>query len=209
MIRAILFDIDGVLFDSVKANAEFFRLIFEHFGVRGPSVEEQRRLNHLTIKDHVRLRMGDRGESVVEEAYAYAHTVEHHNDLLELPEEWEEVLTELKSRYALGVVTARIRKSLNSSFDYTTLGRFFTVQIAFEDTERHKPDPEPLLLGAQKLGVKPDDVVYVGDAQSDIDAAKAAGMKMIHYSSETLPGDHATVSTFSNIPAAIDSLSKS
>ena len=51
-----------------------------------------------------------------------------------------------------------------------------TSPEALEDTTRHKPDPEPLLAAAAKVGVDPTTAVYVGDATVDILAAKAAGM---------------------------------
>ena len=48
-----------------------------------------------------------------------------------------------------------------------------------EDTDLHKPNPEPLLLALQKLGVSADSCVYIGDAVVDVLAAKAAGMASI------------------------------
>ncbi len=50
------------------------------------------------------------------------------------------------------------------------------VVAGLEDTERHKPDPAPLLHGAAGLGVDPATCVYVGDAVVDVEAARAAGM---------------------------------
>lgn len=51
--------------------------------------------------------------------------------------------------------------------------------VAMEDTERHKPQPDPLLLGIRRLGIRPHDTVYVGDAVVDVQAAKAAGLGSI------------------------------
>ena len=48
--------------------------------------------------------------------------------------------------------------------------------VGFEDTSRHKPDPEPVLLAIEQLGGTPDEAVYVGDSPFDIGAAKAAGV---------------------------------
>ena len=56
---------------------------------------------------------------------------------------------------------------------------YFRTAVAYEDTTRHKPHPEPLLLAANRLKIKPSGTVYIGDAASDMEAAKAAGMKFI------------------------------
>ena len=56
------------------------------------------------------------------------------------------------------------------------LRRFFEVTVGAEDTERHKPNPEPLLLAIERLGEGVADAVYVGDSPFDVQAAKAAGM---------------------------------
>jgi pyrophosphatase PpaX len=52
----------------------------------------------------------------------------------------------------------------------------FEVIVGAEATTRHKPDPDPLLVGASRLGVPVDGSIYVGDAPNDILAARAAGM---------------------------------
>ena len=48
--------------------------------------------------------------------------------------------------------------------------------VGAEDTERHKPDPDPLLEALARLDAAPDDAAYVGDSPFDIRAAKAAGL---------------------------------
>jgi pyrophosphatase PpaX len=50
------------------------------------------------------------------------------------------------------------------------------VVIASDDTERHKPDPDPVLAALDRLGAEPSEAAYVGDSPFDIRAAKAAGV---------------------------------
>ena len=76
----------------------------------------------------------------------------------------------------LGVVSAKRRATVELAFEHVPLGHLFEVVVGGDETERHKPDPEPLLLGAERLGARPEDTVYVGDSPFDIRAAKAAGM---------------------------------
>jgi pyrophosphatase PpaX len=92
----------------------------------------------------------------------------------------EDVLARLKEEgRRLGIVTAKRRVTVDLAFAKLPIGHFFDVVVGGDETERHKPDPAPLLLAAERLGVDPDDCVYVGDSPFDIRSAKAAGMHAV------------------------------
>ncbi|HEY5478632.1 MAG TPA: HAD-IA family hydrolase, partial [Gaiellaceae bacterium] len=55
----------------------------------------------------------------------------------------------------------------------------FDVIVTSEDTELHKPNPEPLLLALRKLEATPAEAAYVGDSPFDVEAANAAGLRSI------------------------------
>ena len=88
------------------------------------------------------------------------------------------MILRLRKRGArLGVVTAKIRPTMELGFEHVPLERdWFEVLIAKEDTDRHKPHPEPLMLALELMGAAPGDAVYVGDSPFDIRAAHAAGV---------------------------------
>jgi pyrophosphatase PpaX len=79
----------------------------------------------------------------------------------------------------LGVVTAKRRVTVELAFGVLPLERWLDVVVAAEDTERHKPDPQPILLALERLGASPEDAAYVGDSPFDVQAAKAAGVRAI------------------------------
>jgi pyrophosphatase PpaX len=94
------------------------------------------------------------------------------------------VLDALESLHAegrhLGVVTAKRRATLALAFEVLPdLRRFFEVTVAAEDTERHKPNPEPLLLALERLDENAAGAVYVGDSPFDVQAARAAGIASV------------------------------
>jgi pyrophosphatase PpaX len=76
----------------------------------------------------------------------------------------------------LGVVTAKRRATAELAFARVSIAHLFETVVGGDETERHKPDPEPLLLAAERLGIDPTTAAYVGDSPFDIRAAKAAGM---------------------------------
>jgi pyrophosphatase PpaX len=108
-----------------------------------------------------------------------------HNEPLheELEAFWEvvEVLPRLRDDgRRLGIVTAKRRETVQLAFDRLPgLESSFEVVIGSEDTERHKPDPEPILEALARLDAAPEDAAYIGDSPFDVRAAKAAGVHAV------------------------------
>ena len=108
-----------------------------------------------------------------------------HNEPLheELEAFWEviEVLPRLREQgRRLGIVTAKRHATVRLAFDrLPELEQNFDVVIASDDTERHKPAPDPILAALDRLDARPEAAAYVGDSPFDIRAAKAAGMHAI------------------------------
>ena len=90
----------------------------------------------------------------------------------------KEMLVNLREQgYRLGIVTTKFAyrvRNIMKKFDTEDL---FDVFIGVGDVTKVKPDPEGLLLAVEKLGVKKEEVLYVGDSYVDAMAAEAAGMK--------------------------------
>jgi pyrophosphatase PpaX len=89
----------------------------------------------------------------------------------------EDVLVRLHEEgRRLGIVTAKRRATVELAFARVPLGHLFETVVGGDETERNKPDPEPLLVAARRLQVAPGDCAYVGDSPFDMRAARAAGM---------------------------------
>ncbi len=126
--------------------------------------------------------------------------------LLTMPEAAGEIIKRLHDAYQLGIVTSRIREGIYKMPVLAPLEKYFTVTIAYEDTTHHKPNPEPLLLACKRLQLNPSEVVYVGDAETDILAARAAKMKVILYAQENFIDADAYAATFQELPECISFL---
>lgn len=79
----------------------------------------------------------------------------------------------------LAVATSKRRSQATRVMDVLGLDAHIDVLVAMEDTDKHKPDPEPLLMAVHELGGTPAEAVYVGDAVVDTLAGKAAGMSTV------------------------------
>lgn len=207
MIKAVLFDVDGVLIDSFEANLKFFQDLMIAAGYKPPSRDQYSGMFHLNLVSVIKTLAKPDSKKEFDRIYKMADSrdVEYDISLVSTPEGIEKILESLSRRYALGIVTGRIENSVYEVPALKALRSYFKVAIAHEDTDKYKPDPEPLLLAAQRLDVKPEEVVYIGDAYTDLQAAKAAGMKFISYP-DNINGADAHTNLFLNLPEVINNL---
>src|SRR5215470_14779392 len=173
--QTVLFDLDGTVVDSGAIILSSMRhATREVLGrdysdeellqtVGGPGLEAQM---HALAPDQV-----DRLVDVYR-----AHNEPLHEEL-EACVGMENVLVRLHEEgHRLGIVTAKRRATVDLAFAQVPLGHLFETVVGGDETERHKPDPAPLLLAAERMSAEPADTAYVGDSPFDVRAAKAAGM---------------------------------
>ena len=208
MIKTVIFDIDGVLIDSFNANFKFFFDLMAKFGYSSLNREQFSALFHIPMKDIIRIVTKSTDEEEIEKIWKAGKDKEvpYPHELLNTPKHLNKTLKVLNENYILGIVTSRIHESIFSLSSLAELEDYFKVVVAYQDTENHKPHPEPLLLFAQKLKVLPEECVYIGDAESDLLAARAAGMKVIIYSKNQFNQADAWTSSFTKLQKLILSL---
>lgn len=90
---------------------------------------------------------------------------------------YETVQTLVEKGYKLGIVTTKIRQTVNMGLKLTGLDQFFETVVTLDDVEHAKPHPEPVLLALKQLESLPEEAIMVGDNHHDIDSGKAAGTK--------------------------------
>ena len=79
----------------------------------------------------------------------------------------------------VAVATSKLKGPAQTAVRLAGLAGVVDILVTLEDTDRHKPDPQPLLHALERLGAQPDQAVYVGDAVVDVQAARNAGMAAI------------------------------
>ncbi|MGE6244566.1 HAD family hydrolase [Psychrobacter proteolyticus] len=189
-VKAVLFDLDGTLIDTA---ADFVRIIGKM------SLE-----NDWQAPPEVEIR-----EQVSAGASAMVQLMLRHNDQLEVSEEallefrqqflddyeadicvdscvfqeLEAVLTELEAKgVPWGIVTNKPRYLAEKLLSKMQLDQRCAVLVCPDDVSRTKPDPEPMYMALEKLGIPRGAagcVLYVGDHVRDIEAGNAAGMPTI------------------------------
>lgn len=174
----VLFDLDGTLVDSgpiiLASYKHATRTVLD---IDVPDAQLMALVGGPGLAEQMRRFSEERAEELVR-VYR-AHNEPLHDGLVSFPGV-EDALHRLKEEgRRLGVVTAKRRPTVELAFRAVPIGGLFDVIVGSEDTERHKPDPDPILHALELLGARPEDAAYIGDSPYDIAAAHAAGVHAI------------------------------
>jgi pyrophosphatase PpaX len=186
-VDAVLFDLDGTLVDTIP----LILACYEHtLATHLPGYEPGRRAIIGNLGRSLDDILFDYAAAAgVDDPAAMSRTMLHTyrtfqratlTRLIQPYEGMRDALAGLRARgLTLGVVTSKVESAARECYDYYGLGEFLSVHVFHDDTERHKPDPQPLLHAASKGGLNVARTVYVGDSIHDMAAGKAAGMRTI------------------------------
>lgn len=207
MLKAIIFDVDGVLVDSRESNIWLFQNLLVKAGYSKPSRDEVLQCFHLPLRQSLEELLGTSNKPEINRLVQLAHDPKLRNSaLLNFPPNLEHTLNQLHQHYKLGIVTSRIKIGMDYIFSSVKIAHLFDVVITIEDYKKPKPNPASLRLALKRLNVKPSEAVYVGDSDVDIDAAEAANIKSIHLARIQHPKAAAGIQEFNELLAAIDTL---
>ena len=171
----VLFDLDGTLIDSGEIILSSFRHATN--AVLGRQIPDEvlaAAVGGSNIYDQMRAFDEERVDELVR-VYR-EHNEPLHDDLVAF-EGIERVLDRFKTEgRQLGIVTAKRRKTVELAFAILPLEPYFDTVVTSEQTEHHKPHPEPVLTALDRLGSRPEEAAFVGDSPFDMGAGKAAGV---------------------------------
>ncbi len=206
MIKVVIFDIDGVLIDSLLRNLKLFRGVLRRAGYKKlPTRKEYQRIFPLTAVDSFKALTGNKDRKEIDKLMDMLRAYKHSEPLKIIPGSVS-VIRKLSKKYKLALVTQRIKIGVDNYLDISKSRRYFKAVVHFGHFKHPRPHPEPLLIACRKLRVKPAEAVYVGDAPTDIQAAKAAKMKVILFPPKRVAGADGYAKTFAEIPKIISTM---
>lgn len=174
MYNCIIFDIDGTLLDTeIAVLSSLQKLVFEE-------------LNENLSFDELRFALGIPGEVTLNKLgitnildcnvkwnkylKEYFHNVKVFDDI-------KDTLIKLNEIGILtGIVTSKTKEEFLNDFVPFELNNYFKLVVCADDTEEHKPNPEPILKFIELSGANKSKTIYIGDTKYDMDCAFGAGI---------------------------------
>ncbi|HJQ68185.1 MAG TPA: HAD family phosphatase [Blastocatellia bacterium] len=191
MLRAIIFDCDGVIADTEPIHLSAFRKTLEEDEI--VITDEEYFENYLGLDDRAcfkrafEIRGLEVGEAKVEQLLAAkaAYTTSFMREELRLFPGVEGFIRNASMKYPLAVATSALRREVELVLELTALRDMFKAVITAEDVARSKPDPEPYLKALEALNrssaqsIKAADCLVIEDSARGVRSARGAGMRAI------------------------------
>lgn len=185
MVKAFIFDMDGVIIDSEPLHFAVDLMILEQFGL---NLEKEKLEQYVGMTNPEMWRL-------IKEQYGVTNTVEEmieaqlarklmHLDEIELEpiSGIRELLLELRNNnISIGLASSSPRVFIEAVLQKFTIIDQFSCIVSGEEVDRGKPAPDVYLEAARMLKVKPEDCIVLEDAKHGVKAAKSAGMRCIGF----------------------------
>lgn len=180
MIKGILFDWDGTIVDSNSAWFKSFNFTRQEFNLSKILFNEYTDfLSGVDFTEFLK-RTDVKPENVEDFEQRWLVNFLNFKHEVKPISEMTELIKKLKKEgYKTGLVSSRERKILIQEITEMGLDGLFDVIVNPEEAIRDKPNSDMLLLASDKLQLKPNDCVYIGDRDTDMIAARKCGMKSI------------------------------
>ncbi|MGM9919783.1 MAG: HAD family hydrolase [Bhargavaea sp.] len=174
MYNTIIFDVDGTLIDTEKAVlGSLQKMLKEDYGKQVPMEEltfvlgipGSSSLPRLNIKDID--QANERWNHFMKDFFHEIKVFDGIKGVLETLEDRE---------FAVGIVTSKTNQEIIDDFEPFGLSGYMTYTVSADDTEKHKPNPDPLLKFLEVSGADPKTSIYIGDTVYDYECARDAGI---------------------------------
>ncbi|MDQ6815356.1 MAG: HAD-IA family hydrolase [Bacteroidota bacterium] len=179
--KAFLYDCDGTLADNMQDHKQTYVKVAADRGVEiDPKIVDE--LAGYPTEEVVGEINKRYGSDLDPNEFDKAKSAMFEKEFIPKSKPIEFVVDHLKDsagKYKIAVVSGSAKKTIEKTLDVLGISSLVDVMICAGDYEKGKPNPEPFLIAAKKLGIEPDRCIVFEDGEPGVEAAKRAGMKSI------------------------------
>ena len=182
-MKAIIFDMDGVIINSEPLHVKIERELLEELGGTITDKEHSNFIGttdyHMwsTFKEQFNIELSV--DEIIKIKRDRFNENIHRVELV--PEFWDFFIEVYNTGYPLALASSNNRVTVDLIVEKFNLNKYLKVIMSGDDVNKGKPHPEIFLKTAEKLGVSPFNCIVIEDAKNGVLAAKAAGMKCIGF----------------------------
>jgi len=186
-IRCVVYDCDGVLFDSLEANGRLYNDLSARLG-KAPLSEEQLRYVHShTVFESIRCIAGE-DEGLEKKGLELLKQIDlsEYIKYLKMEPNLLQALSALKERGTLRAVNTNRTTSMKYIMERFNLWPYFDMVVTALDVKNPKPHPESIEKIVSALNLSKNEIVFIGDSQVDKQTAESAGVRFIAYKNKEI-----------------------
>lgn len=187
MLKLIVFDCDGVMFDSRQANCMYYNHLLHHFGLPQMSESEEEFVHMNSVNDSVQHIFSHYREPTLETVHAFRRQGNYSTFLphMKIEPDLVQFLEETKERYHLAISTNRTTTMIPLLQSYDLEGYFGKVMTA-DMVARPKPAPEALLEILKHFDCQPEEAIFIGDSIIDEHHAASCNVPLVAFRNRNL-----------------------
>ncbi len=188
-IKAVVFDCDGVMFDTAVANRKFYDEVLEAFGKPTLSEDQFINVHMMAVKEAIDYLFPEIED--LSPVYDSLKHIGYHKFIqyMSMEKGLKELLVKLKENgYIRGIATNRTNTMEKVLEDFHLEGYFEVVMTAAK-VKKPKPDPEQLLRIMEKFNLHSNEILFIGDSEYDSQAAARAKSKFVAFKNPALTAD--------------------
>lgn len=191
-IRCVVYDCDGVLFDSLEANTKLYNDLCALVG-RGPLREEEMQYVHThTVFEALHFIFGkenDLEKKALEILKEKQVDLKNYVMYLKMEPHLLQALESLKEKGIVRAINTNRTTSMKYIMERFNLWPYFEMVVTALDVKNPKPHPESIEKIIQELHLNKEEAVFVGDSDVDQQTAKSSGIKFIAYKNRDIRND--------------------
>lgn len=188
-IKAVVFDCDGVMFDTAAANRKYYDEVLDGFNKKPLTDEQFINVHMMTVKEAIAYLFPEMDD--LSAVFESLKQIGYHKFIpyMEMEKGLVELLIKLKKHgYIRGIATNRTNTMENVLKDFK-IEEYFETVVTAATVRIPKPDPEQLELIMEQFDLTPDQILFIGDSDYDQRAAAAAKVMFAAFKSKKLHAD--------------------
>ena len=189
MMKVLILDCDGVMFDSKEANRAFYNEFLKSLGQKEMDEEELEFVHASTGPEALAYLLKKRGLDPSEVLKEGNIKYDRFIPLMKPEPNLYELLKSLPPKIKRSVLTNRTT-TIGTVLEHFGLKRYFDLVVSAKDVERPKPHPDGLIKILQYFSVKPHEALFVGDTLRDAEASSRANIPFVAYKNPSLSAQY-------------------
>ncbi len=190
MVKLVIFDCDGVMFNSKEANRAYYNKLLRHFSLPEMSEAEMNYVHMSSVKEAIEFLFSKHPHISVRDIKEYNKNIDYSEFLPLMQEEpdLKEFLRWLKPDYFTAISTNR-STTMPLLLETYQLDKWFDKVVTAGDTKCPKPSPEALEIILNHFRIAPNEAVFIGDSEVDRLHCQHFNIPLIAFKNKSLQAD--------------------